>query len=743
MGEDEPYWWLRQYHHQVELLVEYTGDTAPFIEDVTSLRTTLSTDPREVSATITDVNCTGGDAGVAEALLCYSFNCGDVECVEMTAGSDVYSASIPGGVGGDVIDWYIEATDVEGLSGTTPTWSYGIFEKTADILWVNNSSVASYWGYGGTTILVYFFGTAYYPPDAWIVFNDGPVPDELWDLYDTIAWDEGGYPATVINFDKLGEWLESGTAANKKCFYMASQDGAWEWGDPAGGPVDFGPGDVPYDYLGIDDILVQDVGTDDCYPVNAIEGDPISGPIFDYAQVAGQMYYSPDYEIGYTNWIDDMAAAPHAVVCFTNGVTGEAVGVHTDGCSWKTTFLTFDAPSLDFGEPCPTDWILFSGAPMVVGQAFDWCAAPSVNLSLLSREVHVCDADADFSGNVALADKCEGGPDYIILKPDSTHDVCAYISGACEVLDVEALHFVIAWDGGQQFLYDVTMDGTCMDSTGWDLKYHIYDNYPDLSFAEIWMIGGGNALEPLAEDKCILLLSFDTYDETDFAAENFPGAVDTVAFVSAEFNEGGAVATHDFYKYFNVPPYVTWDGEDVGDEITVIVQESHSYSWIFDYHDVDGDLIHAWSEIVYEPLNCIVPPAMVGPDTVCADGQMEVTWHPMKLDECDSVVVDFIAISTMPDTLFDTLRVHFIVDDCAYQFAWMTPPPHWDNPGENPPLDPDTANAFRVHACGEYEIPVGIHFDYPYVLAEPIYSIYLELITTSGWACPLRLAMRV
>jgi hypothetical protein len=89
------------------------------------------------------------------------------------------------------------------------------------------------------------------------------------------------------------------------------------------------------------------------------------------------------------------------------------------------------------------------------------------------------------------------------------------------------------------------------------------------------------------------------------------------------------------------------------------------------------------------------------------------------------VVIDFIAISTMPDTLMDTLTVTFLVEDCAYQFAWMEPPPRWDDPCRNPPIEPDVPH--EVYACGDYEFPVGLHFDYPYVLDEPIYSIYLEL----------------
>ena len=84
--------------------------------------------------------------------------------------------------------------------------------------------------------------------------------------------------------------------------------------------------------------------------------------------------------------------------------------------------------------------------------------------------------------------------------------------------------------------------------------------------------------------------------------------------------------------------------------------------------------------------------------------------------------------------LYDTLTVHFIVQDCILLAAWGTPPPvgmEVGDPGAPYPggigvnLPFDTMD---VYACGEYEFPVDIHLDYgpPYVMP-PVYSLYFEV----------------
>jgi hypothetical protein len=752
-------WFIRRYHHQVELVVEYTGDTAPFVSDVTVLQTTLYPDPRDVEATITDVNCSGGDAGVEDAILYYSVNGGDFTALDMVAGSDVYSATIPGQALGSAVDWYIEATDVMGLSTSTAMFSYRVFTKTTDLLWVHNtSSLLGFFGYLYEVAAYYYFnGTQWWtpgnpwgsPPDIWVSLVDGYPSAELWAMYDKIVWSGGQFPQYFMPLDIMADWLESGTADAPKCFYMASQDyGCAITGDCS--PVEFEVDDPHYVYLGLAGFPVQDVsGGVDCYRVDPVEGDEISGILYDWVTTTpyAPMYYSPIYEVGFadgSSWADNVTAAPHAEACFVDPATGNAMGVHVDGGNWKTTFLAFDETGLDLWEPCPYIWVI--SFDNVIGAAMNTCMWPAdpLALSLKSKDMHDCEGN-----HWNYYDKCEGGPNEIIVKPDSLHHVCVYMEKARYEFDVEALHFAIYWDAGMQFLAGwPTFNGTCMDSSGWDIKWHLNGlrnlgntNYPDNDTLEVWLIAGGNAQEPLAEDKCVLALTFHVWDETDPAGEVFPGAKDTLDFVFAEFNEGSkaeyidvGVGTSPFYKTINRAPYLTFNGESVDDAL-VWWMESHEDSYLIDYHDDDGDLVSVWVEIIYgdgPATNCALNPFPTLGDTACAGGEFPVIWHPYKLEECDSVVVRYVAMSTDPDPLYDTLIVTNLVDDCMIMGAWGTPPPTFVEDG-----DPDAPysdggvllpfDTLEVYACGEYEFPVRLHFDYPYVPAIPIWSLYFEL----------------
>ena len=745
-GEDLPYWWMREYHHQVELLVEYTGDTAPFLSDVTTLATTLSTAARAVEATITDVNCAGGGAGVDAALLYYSFNGGAFTPVAMTADGDVYSAEIPGGVPGDAIQYYIEATDVEGLVTTSNMLGYSIWLQSSEVLFVyNTSQTASFFGWGTILAPAYYFNGTGISPDTWETAADGFTPVELWDLYDKIVWNDGQFPTYFMPTAILADWLESGTTEAPKCFYMASQDyGCALTGDCS--DAIFEAGDVHYDYLGLAGIGPQDLsGGVDCYRIDPVEGSPISGVLYDWVSDSPYtpMYYSPIYEVGFddgSSWLDDVTAAPHAAACFMDPATGLPCGVHTDGGHWKTTFLAFDDLGTDLGEPCPLYWVI--NFDNIIGAALNWCGVfEPVAFSLKSKDMHDCEGN-----HWNYYEKCEGGDNSIIVKPDSLHHVCVYVADAVYDYDVEALHFTITWDAGVQFLAGwPTFNGTCMDSSGWDIKWHLNGvrslantAYPDDDTLEVWLIAGGNAQEPLAEDKCVLALTFHVWDETDPAGEVFPGAMDTIAFLDAEFNEGSmaeyinvGTTTADFYKTINRAPYLTFNGEEMA-ATTVYWQESHEETFVIDYHDPDGDLLYVYSEMIYPPGNCVDEPFPMMTDTICAEGWTEITWHPYKLEECDSVVVRYVVHSTDPDPLYDTLIVTNEVNDCDIMGAWGTPPPTWVENGDPGAPYPNGGvllpfDTLEVYACGEYEFPVRIHFDYPASLVPPIWSLYFEV----------------
>lgn len=186
--------------------MEYLADIPPFIEDVTVLFTTIDTGPREVSATITDFDPTGsGNEGVAEALLWYSFNDGDAQSVAMTANADTFSAEIPGGSPGDVIEYWITATDNADLSSESSHYTYEIFVATEPNLFVNNSMypdwIAGYYLNG-----VGAFGE--WPHDIWNGGNFGPGTYELFSFYESVVDAQGGGPNMCSS--GLDTWLDEG-----------------------------------------------------------------------------------------------------------------------------------------------------------------------------------------------------------------------------------------------------------------------------------------------------------------------------------------------------------------------------------------------------------------------------------------------------------------------------------------------------------------------------------------------------
>ncbi|MEE9168097.1 MAG: hypothetical protein V3U24_11650, partial [Candidatus Neomarinimicrobiota bacterium] len=145
-------WHIRTYGWELYAVVEYTADPAPFILDLTVLGPTLSEDPREVSATVTDINPIG-DAGVEDVTLHWSINEGSEQTATMEADADTFSAEITGAGAGDAVEYYVTAEDVEGNMSESPLYGYSIFEPVEDGLLVNNGDFGQ-----GTVELYYLFG---------------------------------------------------------------------------------------------------------------------------------------------------------------------------------------------------------------------------------------------------------------------------------------------------------------------------------------------------------------------------------------------------------------------------------------------------------------------------------------------------------------------------------------------------------------------------------------------------------
>jgi len=356
MGLNDWGWYIRSYVWDWYMNVEYTGDRGPVVQSYDQLATTLSTSDREVTAVITDDNPSGGDAGVASAMLYYSIDGADFVGVAMTNTSgDEFSATIPGQTPGTNVVYYIWAEDVGGLTGESLTaWSYNIFEVTSHLLFAYDTDeiVGLEW--------YYYYGVSEvgsYPYDLWDQVN-GPVSPELLNNYDYVIHIMGAGPynqPTDIG-PVYKAWMDMGTAEAPKHLYISGQDYGYISGFA---DTTFADGTFEKDYLGIETLGPQDINYDNTvasyqspYRVDPVAGDAISGFMADFAGDSLLLFYDPYYEIGANNWIDNLTPAAGATVCYTDpNNDGAAVAIYNEGETFKTSFWTMDPLSLSFYSP--------------------------------------------------------------------------------------------------------------------------------------------------------------------------------------------------------------------------------------------------------------------------------------------------------------------------------------------------------------------------------------------------------
>jgi hypothetical protein len=396
-----PGWWARQYTWDFAVAVDITGDLPPTIEDMTILPTTLSTDARTVSATVTDTNPGGGNSGLASVELVYTIDGGDEVRVNMAANGDVYSADIPGQSPGTEVTYWIEAEDVEGntaVSGVAPTYTIFAIENPNALLIFNGFDSPS--GYPQS----YYFGVgdfANYSVLDWDhdVWAYGSVTAELLDGYKNIVEITTNGPS-FDNSALIRAWIEADGTRN----YLAAGDeylGALFYGWPgASAPVTTLEGEFAHDILGVATYYSDIVSTSiDVNVVHPVEGSALGGPLFDlYTQVStdsgwtADMNYDPQYEISTSipNWLDGVDFAGDVEVDMM-GVSLDpstlgneySIGGHRElAAGNKIAFLSYDPISLnsdDAGGHAQYYWYGFTyEAPQV--QALDWFGALVVGL---------------------------------------------------------------------------------------------------------------------------------------------------------------------------------------------------------------------------------------------------------------------------------------------------------------------------------------------------------------------------
>ncbi len=379
-GTGDPGWWVRLYTWDFVVAVDITGDTPPAVADVTELGTTLSTEDRVVTATITDENPGGGAAGVAGANLHVAIDGGEEVPYAMTnTGGDTWEATIPGQQPGTVVTYTIVATDVGGL---VTRWArditYRIYLPVERNLVAINGSI----GYPDA----YYFGqdSAFYAwdYDSW---NFGALTAELLENYDNVFEITQGGP-NDRNDDAIRAWLDADPTRNY--FLCGDEYLGWDRGyaDQA-----FAEGDFEYDMFGVT-YSYNDVSYDgtagQALPSKVTVLDVTLGAMLYAAFNANptdSLQYDPTYELGVDNWHDGFDVVDGADVFMTGetrGIAGapavQEVNVAVSNildAGNKVAFMALDPLALDsspdyywwgFSEKSPTTYaVQWFGADVV------------------------------------------------------------------------------------------------------------------------------------------------------------------------------------------------------------------------------------------------------------------------------------------------------------------------------------------------------------------------------------------
>lgn len=358
--------WSREYTWDFALAVELTGDTPPDIQDVTGLLTSTTTAARTVEAMITDINPSGGAAGVGSADLFYTVDEGaNWSSVAMANTSgDIWAGDIPGQAAGTEVYYYVKATDVEGNSSEeTSSHYYKIFLTVNKALLIFNG-----WGDlpNGGFPNSFYFDTDDYPsnyfgdPSNWPynykdgyfdVWAYGAVSADLLNAYDNV-FEIATTGPNDINSDAIKAWLDGDAARNYMLAgdeWMGAQSG-WTNGEHVAGDFHFDVLGVNYEY---NDINSGADGDQDLPSMVApVDGTLLGGASATlFAATGDTMWYYPTSEVGADNWLDGADFESDVEVFMTaTGVDANTYnigGSRTLPAGNKVAFLLFDPLSLD------------------------------------------------------------------------------------------------------------------------------------------------------------------------------------------------------------------------------------------------------------------------------------------------------------------------------------------------------------------------------------------------------------
>ncbi len=382
-------WWSRAYSWDLVAEVELTGDVAPTIVSFDKLPTTLSTSARTVNAVITDVNPSGGAAGVKSATIKYTIDKGVTwNDVAMTGTGDNYAGDIPGQAKGTAVQYKIVAVDVNDNATESLPVDYIIFAPNPlNPTLVVFNGFAKTTGYPPSYYFAYNGATANaseviaFPKDKW---SYGKLTKELVDNYRNIVEITTTGPKAV-NDAVIKEWLAG--APNRNYLLAGDEYLGYQsnWTNKT-----YAAGDFQFDVLGVakdyNDVSYAAAGDEKKASLasgvaGTTLGDSLALKVVALAE--DSLKIDPTYELGstYSNWLDGFEVVDGTVVDVKavgkDGATYN-VGAHrTLAAGNKIAFLAYDPLSLDSPESAYF-WYGFDRVSPLV-QAMNWFDAWTPN----------------------------------------------------------------------------------------------------------------------------------------------------------------------------------------------------------------------------------------------------------------------------------------------------------------------------------------------------------------------------
>ena len=381
-------WFIRSYIMWFETVIRFYENTPPTTDRLDAQNWTYGPGPYPITAVITDLDAEDpNQAGVVGAELVYDVN-GDVARLPMeVVEGDTFVATIPALNVGDVVTYWIEATDGPGLTGNSSKLTFGRIQPTnpgADLLVI--------WDYQNQEDLDTFFVDLFdlvengegekYTFELWNLTArngiDASVIDYGWSTIYISGW---GSSNTLPGFEYEGnpfvEWLDNGTPERRNLvlvdqdyFCALVDDYGCEWDE------ELIEDDFMYDYfdilLAVSDNHGADEGGYDSVAIGQ-DGTEFAGLRLNFDPThwwpASGATTPPEGAL-WPDWIVDLGGEAEQILYYQDHPDFGA-GVRLDRGTYRTCFLPwadfFAVDSLENGDLVPRE-----GLVQIIEKVLEW-----------------------------------------------------------------------------------------------------------------------------------------------------------------------------------------------------------------------------------------------------------------------------------------------------------------------------------------------------------------------------------